>query len=374
MGTQHLRVVAKEELMDCELKEVDIWSLTARVGGYIDGPRFDNIMSCEVEKYIREFVSSSYFIHLKNFSEYGKLTVAFYWFLMSRQIGISMSCSRFETLTELCFTDPYYRGWVLITPSKWKKVKDCLAMVGVSWDKDTQNTIADLVSFLDGDYKVEKKETVEKDLFTSVVAWKEVCKKLKKSKEYDEMNEQEQVMEEQNEEQAVEEQVEQTVEVQAQEEPVVEEEPMEERDMSNEEAPVVEEQQVVDKKVQHAEANRRYKEKKEAERVATAAAVAEVIDYFKSIGKWEEIREDTRTILMKYAYKTTGNSIVAKVFGDCVKVGDTVTVEQVFRITQMGIKEFQKKLNDWEQKDGVKVEYKENPDNIFASTYTIVEC
>jgi len=362
--------------MDCELKSSDIWSLTARVGGYRDGPRLDiKNTSCEVEKFIKEFVASSYYIHLKNFSEYGKLTVAFYWFLMSRQIGISMICSRFETLTESAFHDRYYRGWVSITPSNWKKVKDCLAMVGVSWDKDTQNTTADLVSFLDGDYKAEKKETVEKDLFTSVVAWKDICKKLKKSKEYDEMNDevQEQVMEEQvmaekNEEQAVEEQVEQTVEVQAQEEPVVEEEPMEEREEFSAEVPVV------DKKVQHAEANRRYKEKKEAERVATAAAVAEVIDYFKSIGKWEEIREDTRTILMKYAYKTTGNSIVAKVFGDCVKVGDTVTVEQVFRITQMGIKEFQKKLNDWEQKDGVKVEYKENPDNIFASTYTIVEC
>lgn len=358
--------------MDCELKSSDIWMLTARVGGYRD-TRVNQI-DYKVETYVKEFVASTYFTHLKNFSEYGKLTAAFYWFLMSRQIGISMTCSRYETLTERCFSDPYYRGWVSITPSNWKKVKDCLAMVGVSWDKDTQNTIADLVSFLDGDYKAEKKETVEKDLFTSVVAWKDICKKLRKSKEYDEMNEQEQVMENENEEQTVEEQVEQTVEVQAQEEPVVEEEPMEERDMSNEEAPVVEEQQVVDKKVQHAEANRRYKEKKEAERVATAAAVAEVIDYFKSIGKWEEIREDTRTILMKYAYKTTGNSIVAKVFGDCVKVGDTVTVEQVFRITQMGIKEFQKKLNDWEQKDGVKVEYKENPDNIFASTYTIVEC
>lgn len=360
--------------MDCELKTVDIWSLQARVGGYRD-TRVNQI-DYKVESYIKEFVASNYFIHLKNFSEYGKLTAAFYYFLMSRQIGISMVCSRFEMLTTRAFADPYYRGWVSVTQSSWKKVKDCLAMVGVSWDKDTQNTTADLVALLNGDYKAEKKETAEQDLFTSVSLWKDVCKKLRKSKEYDEMNDevQEQVMEEQNEEQAVEEQMEQTVEVQAQEEPAVEEEPMEEREEFRAEVPVVEEQQVVDKKVQHAEANRRYKEKKEAERVATAAAVAEVIDYFKSIGKWEEIREDTRTILMKYAYKTTGNSIVAKVFGDCVKVGDTVTVEQVFRITQMGIKEFQKKLNDWEQKDGVKVEYKENPDNIFASTYTIVEC
>lgn len=352
---------------------MNYWKIKSSIGEYSDV--CINGVEYKVDDYIEKFVKSNFFIHLKDFTKYGKLTVAFYWFLMSKQVGIAQRNGHCDSMSTAVFKDSYYRGWVSITAAGWKKIKSCLDEVGVSWDKNTQNTESDLVAYENGTYK-SAKEIVEQDLFTSISRWKLVSKMLKKSKEYDEMNDevQEQVMEDKSEEQAVEEQVEQAVEEQVEEKPVVEEKPMEEREEFSAEVPAVEEQQVVDKKVQHAEANRRYKEKKEAERVATAAAVAEVIDYFKSIGKWEEIREDTRTILLKYAYKTTGNSIVAKVFGDCVKVGDTVTVEQVFRITQMGIKEFQKKLNEWEQKDGVKVEYKENPDNIFASTYTIVEC
>lgn len=358
--------------MDNELKSVDIWSLQARVGGYRD-TRVNQI-DYKVESYIKEFVTSSYFIHLKNFSGYGKLTVAFYWFLLSRQIGISMVCSRFEMLTERAFADPYYRGWVAITTANWKKVKDCLAMVGVSWDKDTQNTTADLVALLDGTYKAEKQEKVEQDLFTSVSLWKEVCKKLKKSKEYDEMNEQEQVMEEQvmaekNEEQAVEEQVEQTVEVQAQEEPVVEEEPMEEREEFYKEESVVE-----DKQQRRAASLARYKEKKEQDRVDTANAIAMAIRAMKDAGTWETLCAKDRDILIKHSTVNNDNSIVAKLFGREYKVGDSITLGQAFRLTMKGKAELDKKFAEWEQKNGVKVEYKEDLDDVFNSTYTIVEC
>ncbi len=342
------------------MDSLNIWSLQARVGGYRNGHSNDNTF--EVEKYIKEFISSNYFIHLKNFSEFGKLTVAFYWFLMSRQIGIAQECSKYETLSGRCYDDKYYRGWVTITTGDWRKVKDCLAMVGVSWDKDTQNTTADLVAFLDGDYKPEKRETVEQDLFTSVMAWKDICKKLRKSKEYDEM---EQVEEQVVEEQVVEEQVEQVVEEPVEEESVVEEEPMEQ---------VVEEPVVEDKQQRRAASLARYKEKKEQDRVDTANAIAMAIRAMKDAGTWDTLTAKDRDILIKHSTVNNDNSIVAKLFGREYKVGDSITLGQAFRLTMKGKAELDKKFAEWEQKNGVKVEYKENLDDVFNSTYTIVEC
>jgi len=360
--------------MDCELKSSDIWMLTARVGGYRD--TCINDTRYKVEEYVKQFVASKFFTHLKDFDKYGKLTVAFYWWLMNEQIGIYQECGHHEQLSERCFEDRYYRGWVAITTANWRKVKDCLAMVGVSWDKDTQNTTADLVAFLNGTYKAEKQEKVEQDLFTSVVLWKEVCKKLKKSKEYDEMNEEvqeqvveEQVMVEKNEEQAVKEQMEQTVEVQAQEEPVVEEKVMEEREEFSEKEPVVE-----DKQQRRAASLARYKEKKEQDRVDTANAIAMAIRAMKDAGTWETLCAKDRDILIKHSTVNNDNSIVAKLFGREWKVGDSITLGQAFRLTMKGKAELDKKFAEWEQKNGVKVEYKEDLDDVFNSTYTIVEC
>lgn len=367
--------------MDCELKSMDIWSLQARVGGYQD--ICINDTKYKVEEYVKQFVASKFFTRLKDFDKYGKLTVAFYWWLMNEQIGIYQECGHHEQLSESCFKDRYYKGWIAITTANWRKVKDCLAMVGVSWDKDTQNTTADLVALLDGTYKAEKQETVEKDLFTSVVLWKNVCKKLKKSKEYDEMNDevQEQVMEEQvmakkNEEQAVEEQVEQTVEVQAQEEPDVEEEPMEEREEFSAEELVLTPygHQLEDKQQRRAASLARYKEKKEQDRVDTANAIAMAIRAMKDAGTWDTLTAKDRDILIKHSTVNNDNSIVAKLFGREYKVGDSITLGQAFRLTMKGKAELDKKFAEWEQKNGVKVEYKEDLDDVFNSTYTIVEC
>ena len=343
-----------------------------------------------VKNLLKKFVTSGYYKHLVGFDKYGKLVVAFYYFLLKEQIGIYNNVGKKprEFGTERAFLDSYYKGWV--QNYEQRKILKIVSTVGVSWSKDTQNTLEDLADYCEGNYCSKEEKTTDVYLFNDIAKWKDVCKKLKKSKEFDEMDNevQEQVMdkqameeqveeqavEEQVEEQAVEEQVEQVMDEQAQEESRVEAEPMEEREEFSEETPVVEDKQAVDKKQKHAEANRRYKEKQAQEQAELTAACVQGIELLKRIGMWEELSERSRTALLKYAYKPTGNSIVRKVFGDVINIGDTVTVEQVFRITQLGIKEFQKKLDEWFEKEGVKVEYKENPDNIFNSTYTIVQC
>lgn len=343
---------------------------------------------------LEKFFSGNFFTHLQNFSGYGVLTAAFYYFLQNEQIGIlnaqygKDSCRGGNPYDEGykgkdCFVKPYFKGWVKMSVTDQRNVLKIVNKVGAIWEKDVHNTLDDLSDYLNGHYSPKKTEQKDKYLFTDLVLWKDVCKKLKKSKEYDEL-EQEQAKV-----------VPQVVAVQIEKESELEAENMENdtekksEEVKQEQKPTkadaltpVEEAKMAEEidarykeaKQKHAEANRRYKEKQAKEQAELTETCVKVIALLKRIEMWAELSEKERTALLKYAYKPTGNSIVRKVFGDTINIGDTVTVEQVFRITQMGIKEFKKKLDEWQEKEGVEVEYKENPDNIFASTYTIVKC
>lgn len=347
---------------------MDYWKIKSGIGEYSDV--CINGVEFKVDDYIEKFVKSNFFIRLKDFTKYGKLTVAFYWFLMDKQIGIAQQGGHCDPISTAVFKDSYYRGWIAVTAAKWKKIKSCLDEVGVSWDKNTQNTESDLMDYENGTYKPAK-EIVEQDLFTSISRWKLISKMLKKSKEYDEMNDevQEQVMEDKVEEQVAEEQVEQVVEEQVEEEPVVEEKPMEEREEFSAEESVVE-----DKQQRRAASLARYKEKKEQDRVDTANAIAMAIRAMKDAGTWETLCAKDRDILIKHSTVNNDNSIVAKLFGREYKVGDVITLGQAFRLTMKGKAELDKKFAEWEKKEGIKIEYKEDLDDVFNSTYTIVEC
>ena len=68
-----------------------------------------------------------------------------------------------------------------------------------------------------------------------------------------------------------------------------------------------------------------------------------------------------------------GNSIVHKIFGNVVHVGDSVTLGQAFRLTMKGKAELDKKFSEWEKSEGVVVEFIENENDIFDSVYKIVD-
>ena len=319
------------------------------VGGYYLMRRMEDGICVEqnnaeterMEKLLKKFFTGKFFVQLQDFSGYGKILAAFWDFLWEEGIGVCNAYASEYDESNRVYRSSHYTGWVRLHGSKQREVLKIIRKVGAIRSRKVQNTLEDLDDYLQGCYSPKKTEQKDKYLFTDLMLWKDVCKKLKKSKEFDEMENEEQVVQQ-----------------------VAVEQVKEESENTEQEA----------KRKQHIEANRRYKEKQAKEQAELTETCVKVIALLKRLEMWEELSDKERTALLKYAYKPTGNSIVRKVFGDTINIGDKVTVEQVFRITQLGIKEFQKKLNEWQEKEGVKVEYKENPDNIFNSTYTIVQC
>ncbi len=376
-------------------------TLRELVGGYYLMRRIEDGICAEqydaeekrMEKLLKKFFTGKFFVQLQDFSGYGKILSAFWEFLWDEGIGVCNAYASSADESNRVFRSSCYTGWVRLHGSKQREVLKIIRKVGAIRSRKVQNTLEDLDDYLNGHYSPKKTEQKDKYLFTDLVLWKDVCKKLKKSKEYDELEqEQAKVVQDNAQEEQV---VPQVVAVQIEKESELEAENMENdtekksEEVKQEQKPTkadaltpVEEAKMAEEidtrykeaKQKHAEANRRYKEKQAKEQAELTETCVKVIALLKRIEMWEELSEKERTALLKYAYKPTGNSIVRKVFGDTINIGDTVTVEQVFRITQMGIKEFKKKLDEWQEKEGVEVEYKENPDNIFASTYTIVKC
>jgi hypothetical protein len=66
-----------------------------------------------------------------------------------------------------------------------------------------------------------------------------------------------------------------------------------------------------------------------------------------------------------------GTPIFNKLFGDAPKIGDRVTLQQVFDITYKGKGQMDSLMKKWKDKNGVEIDFVFNKEKPALSTYTI---
>ena len=122
------------------------------------------------------------------------------------------------------------------------------------------------------------------------------------------------------------------------------------------------------------EAAKRFAEKKAAEKKATLENSKKLIELLKKDGSYEKLPEDLKSFLEGLAnpQRAAGNGIQGifkLMFGDNPKVGDKITLRDVFDRTLKGKAEIDAKIKVWAEK-GTIVEYTANA-NPVLSTYEI---
>ena len=100
-----------------------------------------------------------------------------------------------------------------------------------------------------------------------------------------------------------------------------------------------------------------------------------LIEYLNS--KKVELPEEFKTLLNDIANPkkpahSSGSGLFNKIFGDNPKVGDKVTLMEVFQKTFKSRGEIDRAVKTWAEK-GIVVEFKESAGNMINSTYTIVK-
>ena len=131
-----------------------------------------------------------------------------------------------------------------------------------------------------------------------------------------------------------------------------------------------------EKKQAKAEAAKRWKEKKQAQAKANIEGAKKMIADLKKNGGWDKLSDEHKKFLEGLAEPkaaaTTGNSgLVATLFPNA-KVGDSITLDQVFAKTLKGKTNIDHYCKKWAEK-GIIVECKEDKTDLRKSTYTIVK-
>lgn len=126
-------------------------------------------------------------------------------------------------------------------------------------------------------------------------------------------------------------------------------------------------------KAKKAEAAKRFKERKAAEKIARVEGAKAALEEIKKSNI--KLSEKTIKFLEGLAnpVSATGSSQISffnKVYGPTPKVGDVVTLKQVFEKTAQGKSRIDSYVSKW-AKEGTIVEYKEDASSLFNSTYTI---
>lgn len=126
------------------------------------------------------------------------------------------------------------------------------------------------------------------------------------------------------------------------------------------------------------EAAKRWKERKAKEKEDFLANVKALCEAFKSNGIWEKLTPEQQSFLdgcanpvkHKAASTKSSESVFEIVFGTEPKVGDKVTLIDVFQKTLKGKAQFDAKVRACAN-DGIIISYQEDAANLFNSTYTI---
>ena len=127
------------------------------------------------------------------------------------------------------------------------------------------------------------------------------------------------------------------------------------------------------------DAAKRWKENKQKQKEEFLKKSAELNEKLKAKGIWDQLDDEDRAFLEScanpVAKRTSGgatgtNTIFTQVFGAEPKVGDSVTLTDIFQKTLKGKSQFDAKVKAWAN-EGIVISYKEDAANMFNSTYTI---
>lgn len=129
-------------------------------------------------------------------------------------------------------------------------------------------------------------------------------------------------------------------------------------------------------KARKKEAAKKCAEKKKAQAAARIEAAKKLIEELKKIGAYDKLNKEYQDMLMSWTVSqaktvATGSNLFITIFGEHPKVGDKVTLKEVFNKTLKGeatINAFIKSL----LKKGIVVKYTVNEKNLIESTYEIV--
>lgn len=130
------------------------------------------------------------------------------------------------------------------------------------------------------------------------------------------------------------------------------------------------------KKEAKAEAAKRFKERRAAEKADRIVKAKELIAYMQDKGYWDELSDDLKGFLNGMANPTAagsaaGNSSLFKtIFGDNPQVGDSVTLQEVFNKTLKGKSNIDFYVKRWAEK-GIVVSYEADAANLLNSKYVI---
>lgn len=131
-----------------------------------------------------------------------------------------------------------------------------------------------------------------------------------------------------------------------------------------------------DKKKAKAEAAKRWKEKKQAQAKANIESAKKMITDLKKNGGWDKLSEEHKAFITSLAEpKTaaaTGNTGLFATLFPNAKVGDKITLDEVFAKTLKGKTNIDHYCKKWAEK-GIIVECKEDKTDLRKSTYTIVK-
>lgn len=127
-------------------------------------------------------------------------------------------------------------------------------------------------------------------------------------------------------------------------------------------------------KAKKAEAAKRFKERRAAEKVAAVENSAKLIEVLKSNGAYDNLPEDLKSFLNGMANPvraTSGRSeVFTKLFGATPEVGATVTLKEAFERTYKSLADLKTNIKKWAA-TGTVVEVKEAA-NMLDTTFTIV--
>lgn len=130
---------------------------------------------------------------------------------------------------------------------------------------------------------------------------------------------------------------------------------------------------VVDKAAAKKAAAKRFAENKKKRAEAAVKAAEALKAELVKLGMFDKLSEGSKKFIEGIVNPVhtgfSGTSVLVTVFGANPKVGDTVTLQEVFQKTLKGKSSFDAVIKRWEEK-GIEVEYKEEKD-VLKSTYTI---
>lgn len=129
-------------------------------------------------------------------------------------------------------------------------------------------------------------------------------------------------------------------------------------------------------KARKAEAAKKFNERQKADKQERIENAGKLKEQLMKLGSWEKLDEKMRTWIEKMAAGIIGNNggavnsgTFGLLFGDNPKVGDKITLEDVFKKTFKGKQTIDIAVRKWKEK-GIIVDFVHNND-MAKSTYVI---